>query len=83
MKTGNNSFQLDTNIVIDLFRGKLEIAEEINKADIVYLPIFALGELYFGAENSGRSLHQKGFIDKFLEISSILNTSDQTALIYW
>ncbi|WP_373492983.1 type II toxin-antitoxin system VapC family toxin [Aquiflexum sp.] len=82
MKTGNNSLLLDNNIVIDLFRGKQEIAKEIDKANIVYLPIFALGELYFGAENSGRSHHQMGFIDKFLEISSILNTSDQTALIY-
>lgn len=55
--TGINSLLLDTNIVIDLFRGKKEIADEIDKADIVYLPVFALGELFFGAENSGRSSH--------------------------
>lgn len=80
--TGINSLLLDTNIVIDLFRGKKEIAVEIDKAEIVYLPVFALGELYFGAENSGRSSRQMAFIKKFLDLSLILNTSDQTALIY-
>ena len=80
--TGNNSFLLDTNVVIDLFRGKREIAQEIDKADVVYLPVFALGELYFGAENSGRSSHHMVIMKKFLEFSLILNTSDQTALIY-
>lgn len=80
--TGNNSFLLDTNVVIDLFRGKREIAIEIDKANIIYLPIFALGELYFGAENSDRSFHQMAFIKKFLDLSYILNTTDQTALIY-
>jgi tRNA(fMet)-specific endonuclease VapC len=82
MMTGSKSLLLDTNIVIDLFRGKREIAEGIDKADLVFLPVFALGELYFGAENSDRSFHQMSFIKKFLEISTILNTSDQTALIY-
>ncbi len=45
-------FVLDTNIVIDLFKGSQEIADHIQQVKEVLLPVPVLGELYFGAEKS-------------------------------
>jgi tRNA(fMet)-specific endonuclease VapC len=82
MRTGNNTYLLDTNIVIDLLRGKAEIAKGIESANEVFLPIFALGELYFGAQNSQRPLEQKALINQFLKFVTVLNTGQQTAVLY-
>lgn len=49
--TGNR-FVLDTNIVIDLFKGDRKIADQINQAEAILLPVPVLAELYFGAEKS-------------------------------
>jgi tRNA(fMet)-specific endonuclease VapC len=82
MRTGNNTYLLDTNIVSDLLRGKAEIAKGIESANEVFLPIFALGELYFGAQNSQRPLEQKALINQFLKFVTVLNTGQQTAVLY-
>ena len=40
MKTiGSSTYALDTNIVIDLFKGRRDIADKIDAAQKVYLPI--------------------------------------------
>ena len=50
MKTiGSSTYALDTNIVIDLFKGRRDIADKINAAQKVYLSIPTLAELYLGA----------------------------------
>ncbi|MDH5400271.1 MAG: type II toxin-antitoxin system VapC family toxin [Cyclobacteriaceae bacterium] len=81
-KTGNNGYLLDTNIVIDLFKGQRDIADKINESGNVYLPIPTLGELYLGAENSGRRTHHFRQIDALLQIIEIINTSQRTAEMY-
>jgi tRNA(fMet)-specific endonuclease VapC len=81
-KTGNNNYLLDTNIIIDLLKGQQSIADEINKSKQVYTPVFALGELYLGAENSNRKKYHINQITDFLKIAPVLNTSDNTAIIY-
>ena len=48
-KTGSDLYILDTNIVIDLFKGQRNIANKIDEAGEVYVPIPVLGELYLGA----------------------------------
>lgn len=82
MKTGNREYALDTNIIIDLFKGNREIADKINQAKNIYLPIPALGELYLGAENSIRKQHHLQQINRLLELVQLLNTSRKTAQIY-
>jgi tRNA(fMet)-specific endonuclease VapC len=79
---GNKSCALDTNIVIDLFRGRKNIADKINELEKVYVPIPVLGELYLGAENSSRKAHHLAQIDVLLRLSEILHTSNETAKIY-
>lgn len=82
MRAGNRSYLLDTNIVIDLLKGKAEIAEEIENAKEVFLPVFALGELYFGAENSQRPADHRSLVDRVLEFVTILPPGQRTAFIY-
>ena len=45
---------LDTNIISALLKGEKSIAGNIEKSSLVYIPIIALGELYYGA---GYSTH--------------------------
>ena len=43
---------MDTNIITALMKGEKEIADQIEKASVVYIPIVVLGELYYGAAYS-------------------------------
>lgn len=80
--TGNKACLLATNIVIDIFRGRKEIADEITKFEKVYVPIPVPGELYLGAENSSRKAHHLAQIDVLLSLSETIYTSNETAKIY-
>jgi len=42
-----NSFLLDTNIIIALLKGESLIAEKIDKAENIYIPVIVIGELYY------------------------------------
>ena len=44
---------LDTNIAIEILRGKLQLSQERQQAPYA-LPTVVAGELLFGAQNSGR-----------------------------
>jgi tRNA(fMet)-specific endonuclease VapC len=52
MKMTGNKFLLDTNIIVAWFNGELSIADKIDKAKEVHIPIIVVGELYYGAANS-------------------------------
>ena len=82
MKIGNNKYLLDTNIIIDLFKGNQGIADNFDRADVIFLPIHALGELFLGAEISERRQHHFAQISNLLNIVQIINTSEETAKLY-
>lgn len=69
-------------IVIDLLKGQRSVADGIRNSKTIYLPVFALGELYLGAECSGRKDFHYDQIKTFLKIAMVLNAGEQTALIY-
>ena len=48
----NGNYLLDSNIVIDIFRGDPEIISRVRKINVVYVPVIVVGELYFGAYKS-------------------------------
>ena len=52
MQMSGGKFLLDTNIITALMKGEKEIADQIEKASVVYIPIVVLGELYYGAAYS-------------------------------
>jgi len=43
---------LDTNIVSALLKGEVTVANKIDDANEVYIPVIVIGELYYGAEYS-------------------------------
>lgn len=45
---------LDTNIVSAILKGEASVVKSLENCTAVYLPIIALGELYFGAEYSSK-----------------------------
>ncbi len=45
---------LDTNILIALLAAEQAVVERVRAAEAVYVPIIALGELYYGARKSAR-----------------------------
>lgn len=81
-KIGSNSFALDTNVVINLFKGQQDIAENMEAAKKIYLPVPVLAELYLGAENSNRKAYHFEQIQTLLKLVDVMHTSDQTAEKY-
>lgn len=77
-----NGSLLDSNIIIDFFRNKKGIADEIFKIESIYVPVIVVGELYYGAYLSGRLEDQLGVIENFFRKVSILQIDAETAKIY-
>ena len=47
-----NGSILDTNIIIDFFRNKQNVVDKILVLNNIYVPITAVGELYYGGINA-------------------------------
>jgi len=60
-----NGSLLDSNIIIDFFRNKNGIADEIFQIESIYVPVVVVGELYYGAYLSDKSENQITLIEKF------------------
>ncbi len=80
-----NKLLLDTNIVIELFRGNQNVITMLDKQEKIYLPTAALGELFLGAYRSANVLKKLQEIKSFLENCIVLytdaTTSDKYAII--
>ena len=61
----NGEFLLDTNIVIRLFAHDQDVERRFDVNPDVLLPIFVLGELYYGAQKSLRLQENCGKINEF------------------
>ena len=64
---------IDTNIVVDLFRGKENTLQNLNTLPNIYLPVIALGELYIGTSrvsNKGKHLND---LSDFLKSCTIVH----------
>ena len=73
---------LDTSIVIAWLKGDQIIADKIDKADTAYIPVFVLGELYYGAQYSLNVQTNLATINKIAENYELLNTNIETAFFY-
>lgn len=43
----NGNYLLDSNIIIDIFRGDKKAVSRVKRIDVVYVPVIAIGELYY------------------------------------
>ena len=71
----NGRLAVDTTAVIAYREGISEVCNSIERADTILLPVIVLGELLYGAANSGRPQENKAAVHKFLS-QSVLITID-------
>ena len=62
----NGKYLLDTNIIISLFAKDSQIHDRMAKAEEVFVPCIAVGELYYGA---CKALKQKENLDRLEEFA--------------
>jgi len=78
-----NHFLLDTNIIIGLFANDYGVVENIKShTRIILLPSIVLGELFYGAELSGKKESNKKRIEELARITPIVSCDIDTARIY-
>ena len=73
---------LDTNIVIDLFKGNLKVRTYLEGLPVLYIPSIVLGELYLGAFRSANPSKHLEKITNFLAKCTILDIDIETANFY-
>jgi tRNA(fMet)-specific endonuclease VapC len=73
---------LDTNIVIALFAGEQRVKDRLAAAAGVFVPAVAMGELYYGAEKSGRAVENIERVREFAESTAVLPCDSATAREY-
>jgi len=73
---------LDSNAAIALLHGDSAVEKRVRSADEVFLPVVALGELYFGAYKSQRVEGNLGRIDALAAGIKILAPDAGTAREY-
>lgn len=75
-------FLLDTNILIGFFGQDSSIVDAVSKAREVLIPSIVIGELYYGAFNSGKPEQNVQKIDAFKTQVPILSSDSETAKFY-
>ena len=75
---------LDTNAYVRFLSGDQNVLNVLARADIVYMSIFVLGELYAGFKGGEKELENKNLLEKFLRkpTINILNASIETAEVF-
>lgn len=82
MKMTGNNYCLDTNIVIEVFSGNMDIANKVNQLGDFYIPTIVLGELYIGINRViNKTKHLKKLND-FLTLCSLIDVDGNTSQHY-
>lgn len=77
-----NGSILDTNIIIDFFRKKHEVVKAIFELENIFVPVTAVGELYYGAYLSKKSQTHIEKIEGFLSKVNILLMDEEILRLY-
>ena len=77
-----NKFLLDTNIISALLKGEAVIADNIDKAESVFLPIIVIGELYYGAAFSTQVERNTVELKKITSLYQALSLDEETTVVY-
>jgi tRNA(fMet)-specific endonuclease VapC len=77
-----NKYLLDTNIISAWLSGEKSIADKIDEAAAVYIPLVVIGELYYGAFYSDQKQKNIHDIEKLANRYKILLADRQTAKEY-
>ena len=75
-------FLLDTNILIAIFAGDANVQQYLTQANEIFVPVVALGELYYGAGKSTRIEANTRRIDEFAANCTLLEGDLDTSRQY-
>jgi len=78
----NGKVLLDTNIIIALFRQDKAVLAHLQRVAEVFIPVVAVGELYYGAYKSGRRVENIRRVQEFAAANIVLTCDGQTSLVY-
>ena len=75
---------VDTNCYIFYLSGDQDVLDALAEADIVFMSIFVLGELYAGFKGGNKEKENISILKKFLDKStvSVLTATKETAEIF-
>jgi tRNA(fMet)-specific endonuclease VapC len=75
---------LDTNAYVSYLSGDEQVLNELAAADLVYLSVFVLGELFAGFRGGRKYQENKVILEKFLQKPTveILNATETTSDIF-
>ena len=77
-----NKFLLDTNIITAWLKGESKIADKIDKAEEIHIPIIVLGELYYGALYSTQKQKNLNNIKSITNHYNVLQIDEATTVAY-
>ncbi len=78
----NGRFSLDTNIIVARFANDKNVVARSGEAGAIFVPSIVLGELYFGAQKSGRVEANMQRVDDLAASEAILDCDAETARHY-
>jgi tRNA(fMet)-specific endonuclease VapC len=78
----NGKLLLDTNIVIGLLSGDQRIIGNMQERSGTSIPVFVLGELFFGAYKSHNINKNLENIKEVLSVIPVINCNEETSKIY-
>lgn len=78
----SGSYLLDTNIIIGLFAGEESITKYLKQSEEIFISSIALGELYYGAQNSRRIQDNLDRIEELAANVTVLDCNADTARQY-
>ena len=78
----NGNYLLDTNIVIKMLVGDIAIQEKMQNGNNLFLTSLVVGELYYGAQKSGKVTENLHRINIFVEEHIFLPCDLETAQWY-
>lgn len=77
-----SKFLLDTNIISAWLKGESAIANKIDNAKEVHIPVIVVGELYYGASFSTQSQKNITDIQSITHHYSVLPVDEFTTIVY-
>src|SRR4030066_114786 len=78
----NGSILLDTSVIIELFAGEEDVVQLFQRAESVFVPSIAIGELFYGARKSSRIEENLAQIERFASANVVLACDADTARWY-
>lgn len=78
----NGRFLLDTNVIIALLHGDEAVARHFRRDPEAYLPVIAVGELYYGARRSARVEANVRRLEDLITVAAVLGCDKRTAEFY-